>query len=86
MNNQESTTVIFRKFKDRGDIIALFPYEVEQNGCVGSYQTIGQHCEADYNHCMNTSVRASPSEYASLKSELESIGYQLTIRLKRNRK
>ncbi len=42
--------VIFRKFEDDdfcGDgIIALFPEEIEGNGLINSYMSIGQHCIA----------------------------------------
>ncbi len=78
MSNQ--TVVIFRKFKDRGDIVALFPYELNYpNGGCESYQTIGQHGAADYRHCIDISVPATPQEYAPLKRELEQIGYELKV-------
>lgn len=69
--------VIFRKFKDEGDIIAIFPTLPGTNDpstCL-SYQHIGQH-----GSCMGTltsvTTLAKPSEYQSLLKELRSIGYR----------
>jgi hypothetical protein len=78
--------VIFRKFKDEGDILALFPYEKHNGYLIMSYQHIGQHGGADYNHCMKETIAAKPEEYASLQKELESLGYDLIIRKKRVQK
>lgn len=74
------TVVVFRKFKDGGDIVALFPQEEfnHRGGCM-SYQHVGQHGEADYAHCVAASVPATVAEYAPLKRELESIGYDLKV-------
>jgi hypothetical protein len=84
------TEVIFRKWnrKDfKGDIIALFPYDVwSYRGDVTSYEHIGQHGAADYNHCINMTVPAKDKEYQSLKEELEYIGYNLKVINKRNYK
>lgn len=81
----EKTKVIFRKFKDGGDIIALFPEFVNYpDGCIESYQHLGQHGAADYSHCIAISKPASVKEYAPLKAELERIGYKLEIRSKRS--
>lgn len=77
------TLVVFRKFKDGGDILALFPAE-EYNadgGCM-SYQRIGQHSGAYYSHCIAITCPASPEEFALLKKELESLGYDLTVKRK----
>lgn len=76
--------VIFRKFK--GEIIALFPYENENNGLVLSYQHVGQHSASDYNYVIKGSKPAQVDEYMALKIELESIGYDLTLVQKRIRK
>jgi hypothetical protein len=71
--------VIFRKFKN-GAILALFPYELEDDrGSVLSYQHVGQHGEADYNHCLDITKPATPREYAELLSELNRIGYAVTV-------
>lgn len=79
--DKEKTIVIFRKFKKRGDIIALFPYEMfDTHGHCMSYQHIGQHGGADYEGCISMSRAACTWEYANLKIELERIGYNLDVR------
>lgn len=87
------TAVIFRKYKPAyeitmGDnILALFPYDMN-NGLVMCYEHIGQHGEADYNHCINTLTRpARTEEYQNLKKELETIfGYNLKVIKRRTKK
>ena len=81
-----STLTIFRKFFN-GEIIALFP-ELDENSpyyCM-SYMHIGQHSGADYHGVIQITTKATPKEYESLKTELESIGYNLKIRQKWIRK
>ena len=78
------TEVVFRKFKDHGDIIALFPNEIaDRRGNVMSYQRVGQHSGADYNGCIAASTPATASEYKELANELKQVGLNLKI-LKRN--
>lgn len=77
------TDVVFRKFKD-GEIMALFPYEIETGRFVLSYQHIGQHSGADYNHFILGTEPATPEQYADLKKELENIGYNLRVIKRRN--
>lgn len=80
------TVVVFRRFKKGGDLIALFPAEINYSeGHCESYQHVGQHGSADYAHCISRSIPVSAAEYAPLKRELESIGYDLTIRQKYRR-
>ena len=79
---KDKTVVVFRKFKDGGDILALFPEIVydPQGNCM-SYQHTGQHGVASVNIMDDVTEAASPSEYADLKLELESlIGYDLDVR------
>jgi len=76
--------VVFRKFKDHGDIIALFPREPcdRQGYLCSSYQHVGQHGSADPG-IVSITVPAKPAEYAGLLKELKSIGYNnLEIRTK----
>lgn len=84
------TEVIFRKWRSNNyanKIIALFPYAVETlAGSIMSYEHIGQHGGADYNHCINMTVPAKAEEYKDLKEELEYIGYNLKVINKRNYK
>ena len=79
------TKVVFRKFPD-GEVIALF-YEEEFShpGNFTSYMHVGQHGQADVTTVWITKL-ATPEEYADLKEELESIGYNLDIRKKIQRR
>jgi len=73
------TEVIFRV--DTIDtVFALFPYEIETfNGHVNFYQHVGQHSSADYDYCIKNSRLATKEEALDLKTELESIGYNLKV-------
>lgn len=69
--------VIFRKFKDDGGIIALFPTELgtnDWNTCL-SYMHWGQHGSASVN-LSSVTVPATPDEYDSLLRELGAVGYK----------
>lgn len=79
--DKQITKVVFRKFKDNNEIIALFPKEVfEHNFSVLSYMHIGQHSEADYTHVINQTSPATEEEYEDLKDELENqVGYNLKV-------
>jgi len=86
MKDEEKTVVVFRKWKDNGDIIALFPNIEECHGCCGSYEHVGQHGAADYTHCIKGTRPATPNESQSLLKELRGLGYNLEVRSKRVRK
>jgi len=77
------TIVVFRKDRSGlGECFALFPElpaDTAGNSCT-AYQTIGQHCAADYQGCVANSDPANPQEYADLHRELERRGYDLDIR------
>ena len=83
------TKVIFRKEKTKPyEVFALFPEipgSVSAHTCL-SYQHVGQHSAAEYNHCIRTSRPAKPEEYKALKKELEQIGYVLDIRSRSGRR
>ena len=83
MKTEQPETVVFRKFRN-GEILALFPNDVDPRGYCNSYQRVGQHGDADYSGCIAITKPATPDEYAGLKEELESIGYVLKIRKRRN--
>lgn len=68
------TKVVFRKFKQGGDIIALFPEQVNRL-MIGSYMHVGQHSDADYDGVIAATTPAKESEYAELLAELKTIGY-----------
>lgn len=69
------TKVVFRKWKN-GDIIALFPDDVNQHdGTVTSYMHIGQHSAAGYCSVIALTKPATESEYRDLLIELKQVGY-----------
>ena len=71
------TKVVFRKFKQGGDIIVLFPEQVNKaNLTIGSYMNVGQHSDADCTGVITATTPAKESEYAELLAELRSIGYE----------
>jgi hypothetical protein len=75
----EADVVVFRKWKDNGDVIALFPdLPSDLSGkCCSSYEHIGQHSGADF-HAVIRQTRPCPVEdSADLVTELERIGYRL---------
>ena len=78
-----TTIVMFRKDRTgRKDCFALFPElpaDVAGSFCT-AYQTIGQHCSADFEGCIANSDPATPDEYADLFEELERRGYRLEVR------
>ncbi len=82
------TDVVFRfdTTKDwKGTIFALLPHEVsDHSGNVTSYQHLGQHSSADYQHCIAKSRPATESEYKDLKIEMECIGYNINVIKKQN--
>jgi len=62
--------VQFRKLK--GEIIAVFPYEIGGRFTVMSYQHIGQHSECSWD--INTFTKpAKETEYKDLLNELKGI-------------
>lgn len=79
------TIVIFRRFKDTGEIIALFPEipATSNPAHLDSYMHVGQHGAAHHGVIHDgTHPVHDPADYADLKRELESIGYTLDIRKK----
>lgn len=78
-------TVIFRKYKDTGDVFAIFPYEIANSELhVTTYEHIGQHSAGNYQVCIDISKPARSIEYASLARELTSLGYVLDIKTRVN--
>ena len=71
--------VVFRRWKDGGDIIAIFPAipaTIHCEYCL-SYGQVGQHAAADYHSVVRHSRPATPAEYAALAVELARVGYRL---------
>ena len=84
--NVMKTKVIFRKWRnDPYTVIALFPEIPGTNDCHTclSYEHIGQHGAASVDLTPYTEL-AKPDDYAELKRELESIGYNLQVIKKTN--
>lgn len=84
MTATETTLVIFRKWKEDGSIIALFPGLNDETGYANrgmcmSYMHIGQHGEADYEHVIRMTVPAEDTEYEDLYEELLGLGYDLKV-------
>lgn len=77
--NSEKTFVVFRKWKDTGSIIALFPtIPSDLHGWFcESYERIGQHGGADFHGVMLATRPARRKETLSLRRELRQIGYRL---------
>jgi len=78
----DKTKVLFRKWKDTGDVTAMFP-EVPSNlhgsECM-AYEHFGQHGAAFPENVISHTSPATSEEYAELKVELERLGYVLEVR------
>lgn len=87
---RERTRVVFRVWRDTGDVIALFPdeaathHESARISC-GSYMHVGQHSAADYSHVMRATRPATAEESAPLARELEAAPYFYDLRIVRHR-
>jgi hypothetical protein len=84
----DTTKVIFRRYKDAGDIIAIFPEELatmNPNDC-SSYEYFGQHSSCDPFYVIQKTYPAKEADYQSLQKELEGIGYKLEIVQRLSRK
>ena len=88
MKDKYKTTVIFRKFRKGGDIIALFPLinANDDKGCCESYQHVGQHGAASYGLTDAYTIPATENDFRELKRELEGIGYNLKIQKRISKK
>ena len=73
------TLVVFRRWRDNGDIIALFP-ELPAD-CQGrfcdAYEHVGQHGGANFHGVVQATKPVSVKDAADLIQELERIGYVL---------
>lgn len=77
--------VHFRKFNGEDEVTAVFPYEPQTHFEVLCYSHIGQHSECVY-YYVQISKPVKETEYAELKKELESIGYELNVIKRRSHK
>lgn len=81
MKDRQKTDVIFRKWEDDGQIIAIFPHEdwnLDGTECA-SYMHIGQHSGCDYKCVLMLTVPATSEEYKELYDELTGRGYNLQV-------
>lgn len=75
----QADTVVFRKWKENGDVIALFPElpaDILGIFC-DAYESIGQHGGADYFGVIRQTTPCSSEQSADLAVELQRIGYRL---------
>lgn len=73
------TRVVFRRWRDTGGIIALFPElpsDYHGRFC-DSYEHLGQHGGADFHGVIRATKPVSAEDSATLAHELERIGYRL---------
>lgn len=75
----DTTQVVFRRWRDNGDIIALFPeIPSDINGYFcEAYEHVGQHGGADYYGVVQATRPVSVEDAAPLAEELTRIGYNL---------
>lgn len=97
--DEQKTDVIFRMCVDKFSVeneqndlercIAIFPYEgrwTRYGYCVGCYQHVGQHYDANYDWVMSSTVPAQPEQFEPLKKELEQwYGYNFRIMRRMNK-
>jgi hypothetical protein len=84
--DKEKTIVVFRKWRNDGSIIALFPQIGHHDYACESYMHIGQHGAADYHGVVAVTDSATPDEFRDLYNELTRIGYNLEVRKRFNGK
>ena len=75
----ETTLVAFRRWRDTGTVIALFPeIPSDINGYFcEAFEHVGQHGGADYYGVVQATRPATVEEAAPLAEELTRIGYNL---------
>jgi len=79
--SDERTLVVFRRWRDTSDLIALFPAQPAdfKGWFVDSYMHVGQHAAADYHVVVQATMPVTVEEAADLRRELERIGYRLKV-------
>ena len=71
--------VVFRRWRDSGDVIALFPEipaDIFGTYCE-AYEHVGQHGGADYHGVIRATLPVERDEAEDLAEELTRIGYNL---------
>ena len=71
--------VIFRRWNDTGDIVAVFPERPadDEGRYCQSYDEMGQQVAIEYDSIFEETVPASKAEYGRLAHELTMLGYRL---------
>jgi len=69
------TKVAFRKDKQDGEIVAVFPETNDGTNTYTSYAHYGQHSACCGAWVVESTRPAKPEEYAELLAELRAIGY-----------
>ena len=75
----DADVVVFRRWKENGDVIALFPAlpaDLYGEYC-DAYEHVGQHGGADYHGVVQHTRPCSLNDAADLVTELRRIGYIL---------
>lgn len=77
--DNEKTQVVFRRWRDSSEIIALFPeIPTDINGWFcEAYEHVGQHGGADYHGVIRATRPVTVEDAAPLAEELTRIGYNL---------
>ena len=72
----DADVVVFRKWKENGDVIALFPQlpaDLYGEYC-DAYEHVGQHGGADFHGVIRQTTPCSLNDAADLATELRRIG------------
>lgn len=77
--HDEKVRVVFRRWRDTGTLIALFPELPADNRGIycDAYETMGQHGGADYFGVIRATKPVTLREANDLAKELSRIGYSL---------
>jgi len=77
--NEQETLVIFRRWRDTGSIIALFPELPSdyQGYFCDAYEHVGQHGGADFHGVVQATKPVAVDDAKDLIEELTRIGYRL---------
>lgn len=61
------TIVVFRRWREGGEVVALFPFQPEAGGRCQSFMHVGQHAAADYARTLAATEPASAVESADVR-------------------
>lgn len=66
--NTKPTVVVFRRWRDSGEVVALFPCLPESQGRCSSFMHVGQHAAADYTGTLAATTPASAVTDADVRA------------------